>query len=408
MQPRALAARGHRRRRDRQRLVARPALGAPSQLTRLGSLRVREVVAAGEARDGAAVRRRERQHGALARLVGARLRRPLARRRARRLDRRAALTAGRRVLRALDRLIDRHQVGPVGAASDAEVDDAHAAVVADQHVVGLEVAVDEPRRVRPGEALPGLDEDLERLVDAARPLREPAGQAHPVDQLHRQVHDLAERVGVVHRDHVGVRELGQRLRLAQQAGGDVAGLRPGPRVHHLERDPAIEARVVRRVDHAHRPGADAVEDHVAVDRRPALKPEHLGGRLVALPLAVVAVAEGTAAQGVVGGRARVGAVEGRPRSVGAAQRPRSPHEPMVSTSPPQRLADGPRARARARPHRAVHDRRRPVRGRCRRRSTGGRVAPTRTPTRTPSRPIAADRDRSCERCLRPTALARSN
>ena len=57
-----------------------------------------------------------------------------------------------------DRDVDRRDrgVGASASARQAEVGDAHAAVVADQHVLGLEVAVDEPGGVRGGEAAAGL------------------------------------------------------------------------------------------------------------------------------------------------------------------------------------------------------------------------------------------------------------
>jgi hypothetical protein len=49
---------------------------------------------------------------------------------------------------------------------EAEVDDAHAAVAVDEHVVGLEVAVDEAVLVGGGEALAGLAEHGEDLAPA--------------------------------------------------------------------------------------------------------------------------------------------------------------------------------------------------------------------------------------------------
>jgi hypothetical protein len=64
-------------------------------------------------------------------------------------------------------------------SGQAEVQHAHAAVVADQHVVGLEVAVDDAGRVRGGEALAGLQEHGEDLAPAAGPRRQPRAQALP-------------------------------------------------------------------------------------------------------------------------------------------------------------------------------------------------------------------------------------
>ena len=103
------------------------------------------------------------------------------------------------------------------AAREAEVHDAHRAVAADQHVLGLEVAVDEPGGVRGREPRAGGDEDVEDLAQGARPLGQPLGERPALDELHRDEDLAAERADVVHDDDVRVREPRHRLRLAQQA-----------------------------------------------------------------------------------------------------------------------------------------------------------------------------------------------
>jgi len=160
----------------------------------------------------------------------------------------------------------------VTLAREAEVHDADAAVVADQHVVRFEVAVDHAGRVRRGEPFAGGDE---RAHDVApRPLlaRQPQRQRLALDQLHRDEHGLADRADVVDRDHVRMRQPGERLGLAQHPRRRArrAGL---ARPHHLERDAAVEVGVVRGVDDAHAARADPLLD---------VEVSHLGAGAVGL------------------------------------------------------------------------------------------------------------------------------
>ena len=108
-------------------------------------------------------------------------------------------------------------VAGAGLARDAEVDDARPALLVEQHVVGLEVAVDEPGRVRGGEPAPGRDEHVDDLAPGSRLGGEPALDRPARDELHRQEDLVLEHADVVHGDDVRVLEPGDRLRLAQQA-----------------------------------------------------------------------------------------------------------------------------------------------------------------------------------------------
>ena len=108
------------------------------------------------------------------------------------------------------------------AAGEAEVEDAGASVGADEHVVGLEVAVHEAGGVGGREALTGLDVDREdlgpRTRDRARDgggAVEPLSQGDALHELHRQEHAPGDDADVVDLDDVGVRELGHQLGLAQ-------------------------------------------------------------------------------------------------------------------------------------------------------------------------------------------------
>ena len=64
---------------------------------------------------------------------------------------------------------DARSSGPSTRAREAEVGDADAAVAADEHVVGLEVAVEEADRVRGLQPARGLVEHVEDLAPRARP-----------------------------------------------------------------------------------------------------------------------------------------------------------------------------------------------------------------------------------------------
>jgi hypothetical protein len=151
-----------------------------------------------------------------------------------------------------------------GAAGEAEVEDADAAVVADHDVVGLEVAVDEADGVGGGEAVAGLGEHAEDLGAGPRLLVEPAAQRDAGDELHRDV-DLAVGGGadVVDADDVGVREAGEGLGLAQQAA--LALGVAGAVAQDLDRDLAIEGLVEGGVDDAHAAAAELAQDGVAAD-----------------------------------------------------------------------------------------------------------------------------------------------
>jgi transcriptional regulator with AAA-type ATPase domain len=164
----------------------------------------------------------------------------------------ARRTGDRRGLAAGQRGLRRHR------ADQAEVGDARAAVAADQHVVRLEVAVDQASVVRGGQAAAGLDEAVADLAPAARRGGEPRTQRAAIDQLHRQVDPAVGHAGLVHRDDVGMRQPRHRLRLADQLG--IAGRR-STRAQHLERELAIEHRIVGGDHPAGAALAERAQDH---------------------------------------------------------------------------------------------------------------------------------------------------
>ena len=103
---------------------------------------------------------------------------------------------------------------------------------------------------------------------------EPARERPTADELHHEEHARVDRTDLVNRHDVRMAEACHRLRLAHelQAGGR-------PRVaaaHDLERDAAVEIRIVGLEHHAHPTGAE-LADHAEVADRGARRERSHGG-----------------------------------------------------------------------------------------------------------------------------------
>ena len=171
---------------------------------------------------------------------------------------------------------------------EPEVHHEHATVVADHHVVGLEVAVHEPLAMRGRESASSLHHDGDHLAPRARTRLQPLPERHALHELHREKHLALVRADVMHGDDIGVAHPRHRLGLAQQsivdagAGGRLVLVAEEPMheppqhaglaelgmqsVEQFERDPAVELGIVRRIDRAHAARAEPIEHHVATDR----------------------------------------------------------------------------------------------------------------------------------------------
>ena len=122
-----------------------------------------------------------------------------------------------------------------GRPGDPEVGDPDRAVLRDEEVGGLHVAVDDPARMRPVERVGRLLEPRERPLRLDPPRAEAIGDRAARDVLHhdeRQV--VAALADVVDHDHV---------RLAREAGG-------GPRLPHEAGVELLVPRVALR-EHLH-------------------------------------------------------------------------------------------------------------------------------------------------------------
>ena len=146
---------------------------------------------------------------------------------------------------------------------EAEVDDLRDRRAADEHVLRLQIAVDDPCVVGRHEALGDLRREIEEQL-RRQGYVEQLAHALALDQLH---HDVGERrllADVVHRRDVRVAQRRRRASLLLEAL-ERAGALQHPRAEDLDRDLALEARVVRSVDLSHPTGAERSPDLVPSD-----------------------------------------------------------------------------------------------------------------------------------------------
>ena len=153
-------------------------------------------------------------------------------------------------------------VGAGDRAGQAEVGDLDPVVVGEQDVLGLDVAVHQAGLVGGAERGEHRLEHLERLARAEVALGpDQVAQGAPADELHREEDVPLVGALVVDGDHVGVGQPGRRVRLADEPGDELLVVGQA-RVHHLERDRAVETVVVGLVDRGHpaprQPGTDVV------------------------------------------------------------------------------------------------------------------------------------------------------
>ncbi len=164
-------------------------------------------------------------------------------------------------------------VGGAGPG-DPEVRDAGAAVLVDEDVLRLQVAVDDPLAMGEARCAQDLAGEVDRVL-GGHPTLDELLQLRPVDVLHRDEVGVAELAAIEDADDVRVLEAGRGLGLAAEALDELLVLREAV-VQHLDRDVAIEFVVVRQPDVGHASRAELVLDHVAlVDHGPLAHLGHL-------------------------------------------------------------------------------------------------------------------------------------
>ena len=154
---------------------------------------------------------------------------------------------------------------------DPEVRQVRVAVLVDEHVGGLDVAMHEPAPVRGVERARDLGEDVERALG-----RQPALPAQQrshvaaVDEAHREVQLPVVLAGLIDRDDVRMVQGGGKARLLEEAAPEQ--LVPGQLGRdQLQRHRALEREVGRPVDNAHAAATDHRLDLVAGEARAAVQ-----------------------------------------------------------------------------------------------------------------------------------------
>ncbi len=162
-----------------------------------------------------------------------------------------------------------HEVGPreVRAGFErlgqAEVGDLGRAVVAQQDVGRLEVAVDDPQPVRLGDSARHLLEDPRRRDRGPGRTIDPPAQAARREVLHRVEGQAVALAPVVDLDDVGMPQPGDRFGLGQEALQRLLGGVPAGR-DHLEGDPSAEADLAGAIDHAHPAAAQDLDELITL------------------------------------------------------------------------------------------------------------------------------------------------
>ena len=135
--------------------------------------------------------------------------------------------------------------------------------------------MDDAARVGGREPLGDLARVVDGLAERQGAPRETLAQRLALEQLHDGVGRRALPPEVVDREDARVRERGDRLGLALEAGERLRRLREVRR-QHLHRHVAVELGVSRPVDLAHPAGAERRFD--------AVRPQTIAGREAHLPL----------------------------------------------------------------------------------------------------------------------------
>ena len=178
---------------------------------------------------------------------------------------------GSHVRRRADARAQLCQRRPAGAGArradglgDAEIGhDGDAA--GDEHVVRLDVAVDDAALVRVGERLRHVAQDADDFADGERAVGEARAQRFAVDERHRVEGESVRIARGQHRDDVRVLQRRDRLDLALEAL-DADPLRQFGR-QHLDDDPPLEPQFLGDEHARHAAAAEFALERVAAAQR---------------------------------------------------------------------------------------------------------------------------------------------
>jgi hypothetical protein len=141
-----------------------------------------------------------------------------------------------------------------------------AAVVRDEQVLGLDVAMGDAGGVRRGEARSDLPPVVNGLRQRQRARVELLAQRFALEQLERQVGLALVRTEVEDTEDVRMAEGGERPGFEFEPSEPVGVVGKCAR-QNLERDVAAELGIAGAIDLAHGTGADGVDDFVGTNGR---------------------------------------------------------------------------------------------------------------------------------------------
>src|SRR6185295_18669470 len=153
-------------------------------------------------------------------------------------------------------------IDPLGQPEVGELD---AAGRVDEHVLGFDVAVDDPFLVGELQRLADVEGDLDRAVGHDPLLAQDVAEADALDELHHEEHEVPFNAVVEEVDDVRVVQAGERSGLPVEAepefllGRERAG-------QDLEGDVAVAPGFPGPVDDAHAAAGHELLDHEAVER----------------------------------------------------------------------------------------------------------------------------------------------
>ena len=159
--------------------------------------------------------------------------------------------------------------GHVRASRDAEIQHLHDAVLAQHDVLGLDVAMHEPGRVRRLQRPRDVDEPRQLLRPGHRVVADVGAERRPRDVLHRDVGHAVDLPQLEHRDLVGMVQRSGGARLADHARRGVLAGRFARELgceQELQRDPPVELGVEGPVDLPHPPLTEQALDRVVGER----------------------------------------------------------------------------------------------------------------------------------------------
>ena len=179
------------------------------------------------------------------------------------VDHRALGLLRRDIMHRAERLA-RERVLRCADPGDAEVRDLDAAVLEDQNVVRLDVAMDDAASVRVLKRLGDLHRKMQRLAPIERPLAlHILLEGNALDQFHDDVIHTAGAGDVVHADDVGMRKHRNGLRFRLEPTAELLIARK-LLLEDLDRDKAVQAVIQRLIDLRHATGADVFENLIPV------------------------------------------------------------------------------------------------------------------------------------------------